>query len=586
MHVTESRPIHRNAPAAIAARQWFVLLPAIVGSLAGLGWSLRTAPIYEASVGVVVSPIPGSDPMAPASPAEAMRLADRVINSPEVRDAARRDVESIADPPVVRFSISPDEVTGRLAVRDGDPDAAMRMVNAYADAAGTAMRSSAGLSLATVGPPSRPVDPIGPSPARDVGLGLVAGLALGVAAALIRDVRDDGVRPGVDIEGITGLPLLGEIPRLRPVEDGRPIPSRANRSDDTFRALATSIGRLGGDRRLRVIQVVAPGVGDGASTVAAGLAIASSIAGRDIVLVDGDVRAPGQHETLRLPLKPGLLSVVSKISSSVMVHPINRRLEVVTAGGTTPAPAEFLASHAVGELLDFLSEDGELVILDSHALFPRRDALGALRHVDGVVIVARSGKTSVKALTATIEAITRAGGRPLGVVLNRVGRRSYRGARHRRSEHPPAFDADAIDVGPSRERSPIERRRERAAAAQPTCPTGPPSPHPATFDLPPGATPAPLAGPNGESDAFVPSVDGAIGPANGVRPPAAAPGPVPAGSDGGFRRRGTRSPGAPVGAASSAADFASGRTPADAAGSFTPRFGVGERWADIIAHVA
>ncbi len=492
--------------AAAVARRWYVLTGMMLGALAGLLVSLFLPSTYAASVDVVVSPIPGQ---ASLPSFDAMQLASRIVTSAEVRDAVRLDLTEIASPSPVSFSYQSDLPTATLGARDRDPAVAAKLVEAYARAGDAALRSSSGLTLNMIGAPIRPVDPVSPSPARNAGIGLAGGLVLGVLAALLRDSRDDAVRPGVDIEGLTGLPVLGHIPRLRAIHDRQVIAARANRCDDSFKALALALERVGGDQRLQVVQVIAPSVGQGSSTVAAGLAIAAGIAGRNVVLVDGDVRQPSQHVILQLPGKPGLLTVQSNEASSVLVHSVNRRLEVVAAGGTSPTPTEFLASHAVGELLRYLTEHGELAILDSHGLFPRRDALGAVRHVDGVVIVVKSGKTSVASLRSAIEAVVAAGGRPIGVVLNGVGRRKYRGARHRSHDGPPVVEAELPSLDSTNARRPADQpsaRRETAPGPVTAAHSPPPPPlflpdttgSPRTLPPPPppsAALPSPASAP-------------------------------------------------------------------------------------------
>lgn len=490
MHATQPRGTGRILLGAVAARRWYVVGGAIVGALAGVLLSLVTPASYAATVEVVVSPVPGA---TSASASEAMQLAEQVVSSAEVRDAVRLERTLITSPPAVRFTSSGDQGTARLRVQDADPEVATQLVAAYAQAGDRALRASSGLSLNMIGTPTRPVDPVGPSPARNAGLGLLVGLAVGTGLALLRDRRDVAVRPGVDVEGLTGLPILGHIPKLAATEDGRPISARANRCDESFKSLATSIERLGGDRRLRIVQILSPESGCGSSTIATGLAIAMGIAGRDVVLVDGDVREPSQHTMLHLPLKPGLLNATSVDAANVMLHSISRRLEVVTAGGTAPAPADFLATRSVGQFLKFATENGELAVLDTHGVFPRRDALGAVRHVEGVVIVVRSGKTMVPTLVSTVEAIVAAGGRPLGVVLNGVGRRAYRGSRHRLHDGPPLVDVESgvlADATPSPDISaPIPPPPVMTPVGSVTA-TGfdPPTPEPPTPPPPPPPT--------------------------------------------------------------------------------------------------
>ncbi len=483
MNATERNGAMSSITRALKARRGYLIAGALFGALAGVTISFFLATTYSAQVDVVISPLTGG---ATTPSDQAMQLADQAVESPEIRDAVRVQLGLISAPSPVHFS-SNAPLTATLRVEDDDPARAVQLVAAYVAAGDAALQSSSGLSMRMIGSPTRPVDPSSPSPARNAAIGLLAGLLLGSVVALRRESRDDAVRPGVDLEGLTGLPVLARIPQIPAGEEGGPISTRANRCDDSFKSLALGLERLDADRPLRSVQVVGPEIGCGASTVACGLAIATGIAGRDVVLIDGDLRDPALHTILRLPGKPGLLNVASMSAASVMVHSVSRRLEVVTAGGTAPVPADFLASHAVGEFVSFATENGEFAVIDTHPIVPRRDALGAVRHVDGVIIVVRSGRTSIAKLTRTVDAIIGAGGRPIGIVLNQVGRRSYRGARLSDHRGPPIVGADRPSVEPAG-----GRRDDRDNATSPPAGSGIPAPvqfAPPTVGSPPPPPP-------------------------------------------------------------------------------------------------
>ena len=539
VHATERDGATRSTVRALNARRGYLIAGALLGGLAGVVISFFLATTFAAKVDVVISPVPGSNA---ASSEQAVQLAGQTVESEEIRDAVRKELGLISPPSPVSFSRT-DPLSATLQVEDNDPDVAVRLVAAYANAGDTALQSSAGLSMRMIASPTRPVDPTSPSPARNAAIGLLAGLVTGAVVALRRDSRDDAARPGVDLEGLTGLPVLARIPQIRATEDGGPISARANRCDDSFKSLALDIERLNADRVLRSVQVVGPEIGCGASTVACGLAIAASMAGRDVMLIDGDLRDPSLHTILRLPVKPGLLNVASIAATNVTFHPVNRRLEVVTSGGTAPVPVEFLSSHAVGEFVSFATEHGELAVIDTHPIVPRRDALGAVRHVDGVIIVVRSGRTSITKLSRTVEAIVGAGGRPIGIVLNQVGRRTYRGARLRNHSGPPILATNGHLVGRQHERG---DGSDNATAV----PTPPSVPAPVSFappsvsspppPPPPVLLPAPSAGSSqGPSRAGQPEVPFAktdatsvnsesplpTAPTNGIAPDISSPSP-------------------------------------------------------------
>ena len=439
--------VRRLLPALAARRRW-VIAAALLGTSAAVGWSVGRPSLYEASVGVVVAPASGTA-ASPGDIAAALNVARTVVTSDGVREAVRQELNEVASPPAVQFTRQrSSEPVARLTVRSSDPQRAVVLVERYASVADASLRSGSGLSLGMVGSPLRPVDPVSPRPIRDAAIGLLVGLFVGAGLAVARDRSDNGVRPGFDIEGMTGLPLLGTIPRLRVTDSGSPVNPRANRTDEAFKLLARDVIRLGGLSQLRTVQVLGASEGSGATTVATSLAVALGLSGHEAVLVDGDLRTPRVHEILALPYGPGLVGITTGHADSIRVNPVRDRLDVVTAGGTVPSPADLLGGRQFADLLEFFVEDGAIVVLDSHPLEARPDALGSVRRVDGVIVVLRSARSSATAVTETIRQIVEAGGRPIGIVLNQVGRGQYRGSRHRRHLAPLAPAAPSRPLAP------------------------------------------------------------------------------------------------------------------------------------------
>jgi capsular exopolysaccharide synthesis family protein len=96
---------------------------------------------------------------------------------------------------------------------------------------------------------------------------------------------------------------------------------------------------------------------------------------------------------------------------------------VVTTGQLPPNPAELLGSKRMQKLVAALKEQTDIIIFDTPPCLPLADAHILARQVDGVVLVVDAGGTRRDAASKAKEALERAGGRMLGVVLNRVNPR-------------------------------------------------------------------------------------------------------------------------------------------------------------------
>ncbi|HPK91067.1 MAG TPA: Wzz/FepE/Etk N-terminal domain-containing protein, partial [Dermatophilaceae bacterium] len=119
----------------------------------------------------------------------------------------------------VRATTPPDTVLIDVAVRDTDPARAQAMGEAIATefpAAVTELESPAGaeaspVKVTVVRPPTTPDSPVSPRPLRNILLGGVLGLLLGLAAALVRETLDKTVKTQDDVKAVTDTPILGSI---------------------------------------------------------------------------------------------------------------------------------------------------------------------------------------------------------------------------------------------------------------------------------------------------------------------------------------------------------------------------------------
>jgi capsular exopolysaccharide synthesis family protein len=115
------------------------------------------------------------------------------------------------------------------------------------------------------------------------------------------------------------------------------------------------------------------------------------------------------------------------------------KLYVLGAGAIPPNPSELLGSQAMHFLLEELAKDA-IVLIDAPPLIPVTDAVILSASVDGALIVASVGSTTIDSLKRGLENIERAKGTVLGVIVNRVRRSGSRAGyygyslSHRRSE--------------------------------------------------------------------------------------------------------------------------------------------------------
>jgi capsular exopolysaccharide synthesis family protein len=170
----------------------------------------------------------------------------------------------------------------------------------------------------------------------------------------------------------------------------------------------------------RVIQVTSPNRQDGKSMLAANLAVAIAQAGQRVVLVDTNLRMPKLDRFFGLPAGPGLVGVLAgSIEPSEALQPSGLPgLSILAAGAVPGNPAEMLTSRAFADLLGWLREQADFVILDSPSLLGVADAAVVAARADGVLLTLRLDCDTRSDAERAMQRLTTVGAHVLGVVLN------------------------------------------------------------------------------------------------------------------------------------------------------------------------
>lgn len=256
-------------------------------------------------------------------------------------------------------------------------------------------------------------------------LGLVGGLALGVALAFIRERLDDSLRGRTDLEVNAGVPVLAVVPRVpgwRNKREARLISREQPKSAvaEAYRALRTSIQFTASQRGMKAIMVCSPGSGDGKTTTAANLSLMLADAGRRVVLVSSDLRKPRIDQFFGVDERVGLSNILAGDIQlwEAILDPGVENLRLVLSGPVPARPAELLQSEQMGEVLSGLRDVADYVVLDTAPILLVADALALAPLVDGVLLVADSERTSRGAVAHAREQLDQAGAMVFGAVLN------------------------------------------------------------------------------------------------------------------------------------------------------------------------
>jgi receptor protein-tyrosine kinase len=277
-------------------------------------------------------------------------------------------------------------------------------------------------------PADVPESPARPLPVRNGALGLLVGLLLGVAIAVLRDRLDRRIKKEEDVRSLLpGIPVIATVPQ-EGVRGQDPTPRI-----EAFRTLQTNLGFLNVDRALDSLLITSAVAEEGKSTTALYLSLAMAERKRAVVLVEADMRKPGLSRLLDLLGVPGVSNFLSgggPLNQYVQQLPGGRSRDgdgsvavatstvaIIPAGPTPPNPQALLTTSALDDLLAQAADLSDTVIVDGTPLGPFSDMLPVARRVDGVILTVRLYHSRRDEVLRLVEQLAQASIQPLGVVV-------------------------------------------------------------------------------------------------------------------------------------------------------------------------
>jgi capsular exopolysaccharide synthesis family protein len=222
---------------------------------------------------------------------------------------------------------------------------------------------------------------------------------------------------------------IEDIAELAQIEDIEPGPviardedkvSLSPKADEVFRGLWASLfysGRTVG----KSVLICSADRGEGASTVACGLALAGSTpaGGARVALVDLNLRNPALHRMLDVPLSPGIGEIViGGRAAESAARRVNTSLDLYSIGELGSHRLEVLRSPRLREFLSVLRDGYDHVLVDVASVNAHPDAQVLAGLVRDVVLVAYTDRTPREAAAQAQKRLESGGGRLVGLVLN------------------------------------------------------------------------------------------------------------------------------------------------------------------------
>jgi capsular exopolysaccharide synthesis family protein len=301
--------------------------------------------------------------------------------------------------------------------------------------------------------------PVAPNKTRvliyTMGVGLLAALGIG----LLLDLMDNHIYSEDDVQSVTGLPVLAQIPLFREEQEinllhaHQAVAGKSSPLLETFRMLRTNIRLSVIDKNVRSIVITSSMPSEGKSHTALNLAVAAASSGDRVILVDLDLRRPSTHRICDLPNIVGFTSVLSNQCSleDALQDTIVPGLRVLTSGPVPPNPFRLLNSQAARALVERLEEEADLVVIDTPPMLTMADALLVSSWVDGTLLVISSSEMKKRDVSRSVDLLFQNNNEVLGTILTKVssnvdGYYSYYGYKkynhYFESDEAVAFDGE------------------------------------------------------------------------------------------------------------------------------------------------
>ena len=308
-------------------------------------------------------------------------------------------------------------------------------------------------NVRVVDAPVVPERSIKPQRAQILAISLVLGMLLGMGLAFLRNSLRPGIKDPADIESATGLHVFATVPHSAEQEKlTKLIKAQApgnhllaiNQPEDpgveSLRSLRTALQFAMLDARNNIVLFTGPTPGIGKSFTSTNFAAVLGAGGKRVLLIDADMRKGHLHQFFGMKRGEGLSELITgtRVLGDVVRRNVAPNLDLISTGTMPPNPGELLMSPATLQLLESLSGQYDLVLIDTPPVLAVSDTQVIASHAGTVFLVARAEVTALGELQESVKRLGQAGVAVKGVVFNdldtsrqRYGGYGYKYSRYR-----------------------------------------------------------------------------------------------------------------------------------------------------------
>jgi capsular exopolysaccharide synthesis family protein len=251
---------------------------------------------------------------------------------------------------------------------------------------------------------------------------IAAALGLGIMLAILLDQVDKRFRYPEQATDDLGLFILGVVPVID-TKGRRTKASGAAQVVEAFRTIRMNVRYAADPARPLAITITSPGPNDGKSLISSNLALSFAESGARTLLIDGDIRRGELAKTFGVASRPGLVeyldgtALIAEVLHPATSHP---NLTLMPGGARRRRAPELLATPRLQQLINQMSAEYDVVIVDSPPLGAGFDAYALATATGNMALVMRAGITDRKMAAAKMATVDTLPVRVMGAVLNGI----------------------------------------------------------------------------------------------------------------------------------------------------------------------
>lgn len=424
--------------------KWIILGAMVAGlALAGFFTVFSYQPLYRATASMVVNAkervVVGEEEWSQS--ASDIYLAQKMVNTYSVVLKSNRVMEYVIEdmnldiePETLRewVDLSPVKDTQVLLVSvvGASPELTVGIANSLMRVAPQAMMETVERgSLNVLDEAKLPRHTVPAKTKMNAAIGAVLGLMLGLGYVVAKNALRPKVRTSSDIEDRLVLKTIGEIPHVKKGDSNseRLLFTDENQSPifiDSIFYIRTVFDYLFASKKIQTVLVTSALAGEGKTTVIANLALALSEAGKDVLVIDADLRKPSLHRKFGKE-KSGMHHLANvltgKVAQREAIQEISDRLHILQGYAVDVQQSKMLlGSYAMQSLLADAQRRYDYVLIDTPPACAISDAVILSNYTDGVLFVIKQNYSSLQDVSESVISMEKAGSIILGCILNDI----------------------------------------------------------------------------------------------------------------------------------------------------------------------